>query len=77
MISRTGVAAAIFATVFLAMVSYLVSAAGQRARDQVRAERARVESIKEAEGRRNEIESLSDDDLLSRLGRWILPDGGP
>lgn len=77
MIGRQGITAAIVAAAFLAAVMFVVDAASRRAREEVRAARARVEAVKEAEGRRNEIEALSDDDLLSRLGRWILPDGAP
>lgn len=32
----------------------------------------RAEKMKEARDRHDEIEALSDDDLLDRLGRWVM-----
>lgn len=67
--TKLAMAAVIFALAIVANEAVKRHAA---ARIEVDRALGRIESIKEAQGKRDEIEALSDDGLLQRLGRWVL-----
>lgn len=59
------------AAVYLIRVN---AVAEERAREAALRSRERIEAIKDAQGRRDEIEDLDDAGLRDRAGRWIVRD---
>lgn len=69
-------AAVLVLAVHAATILMLVTFARDLERKKIEAETAtgRIETMKDAQELRDEIETLPDDGLFNRLGRWIMPD---
>jgi cell division protein FtsB len=63
-----------FVVFMVSMLAFNTAIQLREARKEIEAAQGRIETIQDAKERKDEIQGLSDDDFLSRLGRWLLPD---